>query len=151
MKIALLGLSSLIVALGAPLSYVKDIQPIINKASCTSGPCHGGAKGKNGFKLSLRGYDPEFDYRAIVHEMSGRRWNRSEPAKSLILLKPAMELAHGGGMRLEQGSDRYNTVLEWISQGAPFGDPVSGAVTKLEEIRPKCSRRNLAWNSSYAW
>jgi hypothetical protein len=119
----------------APLSFVKDVMPIINKAGCTSGPCHGGAKGKNGFKLSLRGYDPEFDYRAIVQEMAGRRWNRTEPAKSLILMKPAMEIAHGGGLRIEPGSDRYNTILEWIAQGAPYGDPVSGAVAKLE-VRP---------------
>ena len=61
------------------LSFVKDVMPILNKTSCTSGPCHGGAKGKNGFKLSLRGYDPEFDYRAIVHEMQGRRLNRQVP------------------------------------------------------------------------
>ncbi|MEZ5401059.1 MAG: DUF1549 and DUF1553 domain-containing protein [Bryobacteraceae bacterium] len=132
MRIAILGAALAAMASAAPLSFVKDVMPIINKTGCTSGPCHGGAKGKNGFKLSLRGYDPEFDYRAIVHDMAGRRWNRTEPAKSLILMKPAMEIAHGGGLRLEPGSERYNTVLEWISQGAPFGDPVSGTVSKLE-------------------
>ncbi len=114
------------------LSFVKDVMPILNKASCTSGPCHGGAKGKNGFKLSLRGYDPEFDFRAIVHEMQGRRLNRTDPANSLIMLKPAMQIAHGGGMRLDPSSAYYNTVLQWISQGAPFGDPVSGAVSRLQ-------------------
>ena len=133
------------------LSFVKDVMPILNKASCTSGPCHGGAKGKNGFKLSLRGYDPEFDFRAIVHEMQGRRLNRTDPANSLIMLKPAMQIAHGGGMRLDPSSAYYNPVLQWISQGAPYGDPVSGAVSRLQvepaeffaakpglEAKPKC-------------
>ena len=116
----------------APLSFVKDVMPILNKAGCTSGPCHGGAKGKNGFKLSLRGYDPDFDYRAIIHEMSGRRWNRTDPAKSLILLKPTMELAHGGGIRFEQNSEYYKIILDWIAQGAGYGDPVAGTVAKLD-------------------
>jgi hypothetical protein len=113
-------------------SFVKDVMPILNKAGCTSGPCHGGAKGKNGFKLSLRGYDPEFDYRAIVHDMSGRRFNRVEPEMSLVLRKPSMKLPHGGGLRLEPGSAYYDTVLRWLAEGAPFGDPVSAQVTKLE-------------------
>ena len=112
-------------------TFVKDVMPVLNKASCTSGPCHGGAKGKNGFKLSLRGYDPEFDYRAIVHDMSGRRFNRTEPAKSLVLLKPTMELAHGGGQRFESNSRYYETILTWIADGAKFGDPVSATVSKL--------------------
>ena len=114
------------------LSFVKDVMPILNKVSCTSGPCHGGAKGKNGFKLSLRGYDPEFDYRAIVHEMQGRRLNRTDPANSLVLLKPSMKIAHGGGMRLDPGSTYYNTVLRWISEGGQFGDPVSATVSRLD-------------------
>ncbi len=114
------------------LSFVKDVMPILNKVSCTSGPCHGGAKGKNGFKLSLRGYDPEFDYRAIVHEMQGRRLNRTDPANSLVLLKPSMKIAHGGGMRLDPGSSYYNTVLRWISEGGQFGDPVSSTVSRLD-------------------
>ena len=87
---------------GAP-TFLKDVMPILNKAGCTSGPCHGGAKGKNGFKLSLRGYDPEFDYRAIVHDMAGRRFNRTEPSQSLVLLKPTMQLAHGSELRLARG------------------------------------------------
>lgn len=120
-----------------PVSFVKDVMPILNKASCTSGPCHGAAKGKNGFKLSLRGYDPEFDYRAIVHDMSGRRFNRTDPAKSLILLKPAGQIAHGGGLRFEQDSPYYKTILQWISDGTPFGDPVSAQVARLEVEPPE--------------
>lgn len=119
-----------------PLSFVKDVMPIINKAGCTSGPCHGAAKGKNGFKLSLRGYDPEFDYRVIVHEMAGRRFNRTDPAKSLILLKPTMAIPHGGGLRLDPASAYYQTILKWIEQGGQFGDPSASAVASLD-VEPR--------------
>ena len=121
----------------AEVSYVKDVQPIFNKVGCTSGPCHGGAKGKNGFKMSLRGYDPEFDFRAVMTDLSGRRINRTEPAESLILLKPAMGIPHGGGVRLEQDSPYYKTVLKWLSEGAVYGDPVSSQVTKLDVDPPE--------------
>jgi len=114
------------------ISFIKDVMPVLNKAGCTSGPCHGGAKGKNGFKLSLRGYDPEFDYRAIVHEVAGRRVNRTEPAQSLLLLKPTNQLGHGGGLRLEASGRYHEIVLNWIRAGAPYGDPVGGMVTKLD-------------------
>src|SRR5678810_875867 len=56
-------------------TFLRDVAPILNKAGCTSGPCHGAAKGKNGFKLSLRGYDPQFDYEALLYDLSGRRFN----------------------------------------------------------------------------
>jgi len=69
-----------------PVGFVKDVVPILGKAGCNSGPCHGGAKGKNGFKLSLRGYDPAFDYGALIQDLSGRRFNRADPAQSLMLL-----------------------------------------------------------------
>jgi len=121
----------------AEVSYVKDVQPIFNKVGCTSGPCHGGAKGKNGFKMSLRGYDPEFDFRAVMTDLSGRRINRTEPAQSLILLKPTMEIPHGGGVRLEQNSPYYKTILQWLSEGAAYGDPVSSQVTKLDVDPPE--------------
>src|SRR5215471_8466115 len=92
------------------VSFVRDVMPILNKAGCTSGTCHGAAKGKNGFKLSLRGYDPQFDYRALLYDLSGRRFNRAEPAKSLILAKPSQEVAHGGGQRFPTDSDYYRTI-----------------------------------------
>jgi hypothetical protein len=121
----------------AEVTYVKDVQPIFNKMGCTSGPCHGGAKGKNGFKMSLRGYDPEFDYRAVMHDLSGRRINRTEPAQSLILLKPTMGIPHGGGVRFEQDSPYYKTILQWLSEGAVYGDPVSAQVAKLDVQPPE--------------
>ncbi|MBS1828305.1 MAG: DUF1549 domain-containing protein [Acidobacteria bacterium] len=114
------------------LTFLKDVMPVINKAGCTSGPCHGAAKGKNGFKLSLRGYDPEFDYEALLYDLSGRRFNRADPARSLMLAKPTMEVPHGGGLRFEKDSRYYKIILEWLRTGAPFGDPAKDKVVKLE-------------------
>ena len=121
----------------AKLTFLRDVQPILNKAGCTSGPCHGAAKGKNGFKLSLRGYDPDFDYHALVTELAGRRVNRVDPARSLMLLKPTQQIAHGGGLRFEAGTPYYNTVLAWISGGMEYGDPVSAQVARLDVQPPE--------------
>jgi len=122
--------------LGNPpqISFVRDVEPVLNKVGCTSGTCHGSAKGKNGFKLSLRGYDPEFDYEALLYDMSGRRFNRADPARSLMLAKPTQQVAHGGGLRIEPGSRYYNTILKWISAGVPYGDRASDRVEKLEVL-----------------
>lgn len=114
------------------LTFIRDVMPILNYSGCTAGACHGSAKGKNGFKLSLRGYDPEFDYRALLFEVSGRRFNRAVPAASLMLAKPTMRVPHEGGQRLEEGSDAFATVVDWIAQGAPYGDPRKDAVAQLE-------------------
>src|SRR5712672_2591851 len=86
------------------VTFLRDVAPILNKVGCTSGACHGAAKGKNGFKLSLRGYDPQFDYEALLYDLAGRRFNRAEPGKSLMLAKPSQEVAHGGGRRFAKDS-----------------------------------------------
>ncbi len=113
------------------VSFLRDVAPILNKTGCTSGQCHGAAKGKNGFKLSLRGYDPQFDYEALLYDLSGRRFNRADPARSLMLAKPTQEVAHGGGLRFEPNSDYYKTIFNWIAQGVPYGDPAKDTVRKL--------------------
>src|SRR5271168_4462414 len=93
------------------VTFLRDVAPILNKVGCTSGTCHGAAKGKNGFKLSLRGYDPEFDYQALLYDLSGRRFNRADPARSLMLAKPTQQVAHGGGLRFEKDSPYYRTIF----------------------------------------
>jgi hypothetical protein len=114
------------------VSFVRDVEPILNKVGCTQGTCHGAAKGKGGFKLSLRGYDPEYDYRGLIQDLSGRRFNRVDPGRSLMLLKPTAQIPHGGGLRFDTDSAYYKTIYRWISEGADFGDPVSAQVTKLD-------------------
>ena len=114
------------------VTFLRDVAPILNKTSCTSGTCHGAAKGKNGFKLSLRGYDPQFDYEALLYDLSARRFNRADPARSLMLTKPTQQVAHGGGLRFDRSSPYYQTIFNWIAQGVPFGDPAKDDVTELE-------------------
>ncbi len=126
-------LSVTVADLGAsrPVNFKRDVMPILNKLSCTSGSCHGAAKGKNGFKLSLRGYDPEFDYQTLLYEISGRRVNRAAPAESLLISKPTQAVPHQGGLVLTQ-PEYKETILRWISEGTLFGDNKKDAVEKLE-------------------
>ncbi len=126
------GSAMLLAAQSDTPNFLRDIAPVLNKTSCTSGPCHGGAKGKNGFKLSLRGYDPQFDYEALLYDLSGRRFNRAAPEKSLMLAKPTMGIAHGGGLRFEKDSDYYKLIYRWIAAGVPYGDPAKDAVASIE-------------------
>src|SRR5207245_10876771 len=116
------SIASIAFGADAPVTFLRDVAPILNKSGCTSGPCHGAAKGKNGFKLSLRGYDPKFDYEALLYDLAGRRFNRAEPARSLMLAKPTQQVPHGGGLRLDIGSDYYKTIYKWIAQGGPSAD-----------------------------
>ncbi len=101
------------------VTFLRDVAPILNKVGCTAGTCHGAAKGKNGFKLSLRGYDPQFDYESLLYDLAGRRFNRADPGRSLMLAKPSQEVAHGGGRRFAKDSDYYKTIYDWIAQGVP--------------------------------
>src|SRR5436190_19506957 len=112
MRPLLLLASASALTLSAPpkVTFLRDVAPILNKVGCTSGPCHGAAKGKNGFKLSLRGYDPQFDYEALLYGLSGRRFSRADLARSLMLAKPTQQVAHGGGLRFDIGSDYYKTI-----------------------------------------
>src|SRR5438093_3915817 len=114
-----------------PVTFLRDVAPILNKVGCTSGVCHGAAKGKNGFKLSLRGYDPQFDYQSLLYDLAGRRFNRADPGRSLMLAKPSLEVAHGGGRRFANDSDYYKTIYNWIAQGVPYGDPAKDSVAEL--------------------
>src|SRR5215831_1395891 len=92
---------------GERVTFLRDVAPILNKVGCTQGMCHGAAKGKAGFKLSLRGYDPRYDYEALLYDLSGRRFNRADPGQSLMLLKPTSDVPHQGGMRFEKTSAYY--------------------------------------------
>jgi hypothetical protein len=106
---------------GAPIhySFEHDVVPVLARLGCSQGACHGANSGKGGFKLSLRGYAPELDFLSITREQRGRRISREEPERSLLLRKPLMEVAHGGGRVLENGSREYYTLLGWLMQGAP--------------------------------
>src|SRR5215216_2588022 len=107
----------------AALNFRTDILPVLSKFGCNSGSCHGKAIGQNGFKLSLFGYDPQFDYIALVHEGRGRRVSPAAPDDSLLLLKASGGMPHGGGVRFSTESDAYRLLRQWIEQGLPEGSP----------------------------
>src|SRR5262245_48876924 len=100
-------------------NFRKHITPILAKYGCSSGACHGAAAGKNGFKLSLRNWDPEFDYNALTREAAGRRVVKSDPDASLLLCKPTMRIKHSGGERFKPDSLEYRIIREWIAAGVP--------------------------------
>ena len=106
----------------ATVSFRNQVEAVFAKAGCNSGACHGAAAGKNGFKLSLRGYDPEADYFTITRQARGRRIAPDDPARSLLLLKPTGTLPHKGGVRFEVDSPDYRVLLDWIAAGTRAAD-----------------------------
>lgn len=117
----------------ADVSFFNQVIPALTKLGCNSGSCHGKAEGQNGFKLSVFGFDPEADYEALVKQSRGRRVNRVVPAASLMLRKATGAVPHGGGQRTEKSSIHYQTVLQWLTEGAPFdAEPVAVARIEVE-------------------
>ncbi|MBL9122539.1 MAG: DUF1549 domain-containing protein [Planctomycetaceae bacterium] len=102
------------------VSFVQDVMPSMSKLGCNTGTCHGSDGGKNGFKLSLRGYDPVTDHGALTDELAGRRFNRSAPDQSLMLLKPSGGVPHVGGVLSRPGEPAYDLLREWIAAGVKF-------------------------------
>lgn len=113
-----------------PVGFVRDIEPILSKAGCSAGPCHGSAKGKNGFKLSLRGYDPEYDYQALINDLGGRRLNRVRVDESLMLQKPLGDVPHEGRQAIRPGSASHMLLRQWIAEGARF-ESLSARATNI--------------------
>ncbi|HTU26963.1 MAG TPA: DUF1549 and DUF1553 domain-containing protein, partial [Pirellulales bacterium] len=100
-------------------SFRGDVMPVLFRAGCNAGTCHGSARGKDGFMLSLFGYDPKGDYFRITEEMVGRRVNLALPEKSLLLLKATGQVPHTGGRLFAADSSYYRTLASWIEAGAP--------------------------------
>lgn len=119
-----------------PLDFTNDVLPVLTKHACNSGGCHGKAIGQNGFKLSLFGFDPAFDYAALVHEGHGRRVSPAAPDDSLFLVKSAGGLAHGGGVRFDIDSSAYKLLRRWVEQGLPWGNEAAPRAVKLE-VQPR--------------
>src|SRR4051812_4145182 len=118
-----------------PVRFGRDVMPVMASVGCNAGTCHGSAKGKNGFKLSLRGYDAEYEYNALANDLLGRRVNRVQPDQSLMLLKPTAAVPHEGGKVLQVGSRQYNLIHEWIKEGVrEEPDPGTARPNKLEVL-----------------
>src|SRR5262245_47204066 len=100
-------------------TFERDIQPILTRAGCNAGACHGKARGQNGFALSLLGFDPDVDFHSIVKEAGGGRRFPADSETSRLLRKPAGLAPHGGGKKLPKGSAEYELVRRWIAAGTP--------------------------------
>lgn len=112
-------------------SFRRDVMPVFFRAGCNAGTCHGSARGKDGFMLSLFGYDPKGDYARIVEQLPGRRVNTSVPEKSLLLRKAIAAVPHTGGKLFTPESGFYKTLRDWIAAGAPDDD---GAIPEMVDV-----------------
>jgi hypothetical protein len=131
----------------APVSFRREVVAFLTRAGCNSGTCHGTPTGKNGFRLSLRGFDPALDHQALTRESGGRRVNRIEPGRSLILEKATGQVAHQGGRRFEPGGAAARLVERWIAEGAgDDGDPLP-ALSGLETEPAQAVLRRPAWSA----
>jgi hypothetical protein len=122
----------------APVSFQNETIAALTKAGCNMGACHGSPSGKGGFRLSLRGYDAPFDLVTLRSEFHGRRVNAINPDESLILRKPLMELAHGGGRRLKKSDGSYHVLRNWIAEGLrpdPDNTPTLTSISVFPEAR----------------
>ncbi len=119
-------------------SFRNHVIPVMTRLGCNSGACHGAAAGKGGFKLTLRGYDPELDFNVLTRQSLGRRVNKIEPAKSLMLLKATMAIGHGGGKRMGTDSLEYKVLSEWIAGGMAAPAESDARITRIE-VSPKAS------------
>jgi hypothetical protein len=113
-------------------SFRNDVQPVLAKAGCSSGACHGAAAGQGGFKLSLRGYDDEGDWRTITRGAFGRRLVPSDPGRSLLLMKPTTAVPHKGGHRFDVDAPDYKILSEWIAAGTPPPRKEDPRIQRLE-------------------
>jgi len=117
------------------VSFAKDVMPTLSKLGCNAGTCHGAQSGKNGFKLSLRGYDPQFDHTALTDDLAGRRFDRASPDQSLMLLKPTGAAPHVGGVTMKDGDPYYEMLRSWIAGGVKLD--LKAPKVKSIEIFPK--------------
>jgi len=113
-------------------SFRQDVMPVLFRAGCNTGTCHGAARGKDGFMLSLFGYDPAGDYHRIVNEIAGRRINLAVPERSLLLRKALGQVPHTGGEVFKSDSPYYQTLRDWIAAGAPDDSQDVPETTGLE-------------------
>ncbi len=132
------------------VTFAREIEGILTKRGCNDTTCHGGVKGRGGFRLSVYGIYPREDYKTVVEGGTFRvltadenpkhpRIDVKQPEKSLVLLKPTFSVPHEGGVRFEVGSTDYETILNWVRSGAPYGDEAGKQQATVErvEVSPK--------------
>ncbi|MGQ9822091.1 MAG: DUF1549 domain-containing protein [Thermogutta sp.] len=118
------------------VSFMLDVMPLFSRAGCNTGGCHGAARGKDGFRLSLFGYDPAGDHFRITRELPFRRVNLAIPEESLLVQKAVGAVPHTGGKRFEPDSESYRVLIAWLQAGAPYDGDRAARVVDLEVFPP---------------
>jgi hypothetical protein len=141
-------------AAGIPVNFANQVVPVFTKLGCNAGGCHGKASGQNGFRLSLLGFEPAFDYETLVKEGRGRRVFPAAPDASLLLLKATAKVPHGGGKRLDPGSHDYRVIRRWIAVGMPVGGPTDPKVERISiypsaRVLPRGSAQQVVVTAHY--
>jgi hypothetical protein len=113
------------------IGFRTDVVPVLSKAGCNVGACHGNSSGKGGFRLSLRGEDSAFDFLALTRDQLGRRIDLVNPAESLFVRKPSGQLTHEGGLRFGHDSVEAKTLISWIAAGARDEGALAARVKSL--------------------
>jgi hypothetical protein len=137
------------------VDFIRDVNPVLSRLGCNAGTCHGAQAGRNGFKLSLRGYDPIFDIRSLTDDHAARRVNLASPDDSLMLLKPAGLVPHEGGQLMSPDQAHYRIIRDWIASGAGL-ELDTPRVTSIELLPSKPviqrigSRQQMRVVASYA-
>src|SRR5262249_52181635 len=137
------------------IDFATQVEPLLSRFGCNAGGCHGKASGQNGFKLSLFGFDAEFDYEAIVQEARGRRIFGSSAETRLMLRKATGKVPHGGGKRIEPGSEPYQILRRWITAGAQASAPGVPSVVRItiepgERVMPPDAKQQLKVIATYS-
>ena len=139
-----------------PISFTNDVMPVFTKSGCNAGSCHGAARGKDGFRLSLYGFDPKGDYHRLTREMPGRRVNLSLPTDCLLMSKATGTVPHTGGELFKPGTEYYDTLLNWLESGAEIDQGPVPEVVGIELYPPSAvlngadSKQKLTVRAKYA-
>jgi hypothetical protein len=118
----------------SPISFRNEVIAALNVGGCNMGACHGTPSGKGGFRLSLRGFDPDADFQMLTRDVLARRGDRHSPEKSLVLLKGLGRVAHEGGARFAPSSLPAQMIRTWLNEGMGNDDPKAAALTKVEVV-----------------
>ena len=144
------------VATTTPVAFHTEVLAALTKSGCNMGACHGSPSGKGGFRLSLRGYDPKLDALTLRGEFFSRRANILAPDQSLLLRKPLMEVAHGGGKRLKRGGATHSVLRTWIAEGMQTGSRTTANLERIQilpgprVLRNKATRQQLIVQGFFA-
>src|SRR5215210_5195852 len=114
------------------ISFRNEVIPVLSKAGCSAGTCHGNKYGKGGFKLSLRSQNPDLDLISLTRDAASRRVNPMEPDYSLLLSKPTTQVPHEGGLRFKKDSEEYRILRDWVAQGCRDDSETAPQLKRIE-------------------